>query len=38
MQYMRNLFAGEGMLDTPFDNDRYSGIKWDRVADVLRSA
>lgn len=38
MQYMRNLFAGEGVLDTPFDNDRYSGIKWNRVADVLRTA
>lgn len=36
MQYMRNLFAGEGMLDTPFDNDRYSGLRWTRVEDVLR--
>lgn len=36
MQYMRNMFAGEGLLDTPFDNDRYPGLRWTRVADVLR--
>lgn len=36
MQYMRNLFAGEGMLDTPFDNDRYPGVAWTGVEDVLR--
>ncbi|MEZ0498343.1 NmrA family NAD(P)-binding protein [Sphingomonas sp. IW22] len=35
MQYMRNLFAGEGMLDAPFDNDRYPGMRWTRVEDVL---
>lgn len=37
MQYMRNLFAGEGMLDTPFDNDRYPGMVWTRLEDVLRT-
>jgi len=36
MQYMRNLFAGEGVLDTPFDNDRYPGMVWTRLEDVLR--
>lgn len=36
MQYMRNLFAGEGMLDTPFDNDRYAGMVWTSLEDVLR--
>ena len=34
---MRNLFAGEGMLDTPFDNDRYPGMVWTSLEDVLRS-
>ena len=37
MQYMRNLFAGEGMLDTPFDNDRYPGMAWTSLETVLRS-
>jgi nucleoside-diphosphate-sugar epimerase len=37
MQYMRNLFAGEGMLDTPFDNDRYPGMVWTGLESVLRS-
>jgi nucleoside-diphosphate-sugar epimerase len=37
MQYMRNLFAGEGMLDTPFDNERYPGMVWTSLEDVLRS-
>lgn len=37
MQYMRNLFAGEGMLGTPFDNDRYPGTIVTSLEDVLRS-
>jgi uncharacterized protein YbjT (DUF2867 family) len=37
MQYMRNLFAGEGMLDTPFDNDRYPGMAWTSLESVLES-
>lgn len=37
MQYMRNLFAGEGMLGTPFDNDRYPGMVWTSLETVLRS-
>lgn len=37
MQYMRNLFAGEGMLDTPFDNDRYPGMVWTSLEEVLAS-
>lgn len=37
MQYMRNLFAGEGMLSIPFDNDRYPGMVWTSLEDVLRS-
>jgi nucleoside-diphosphate-sugar epimerase len=37
MQYMRNLFAGEGGLDTPFDNDRYPGMVWTGLETVLRS-
>jgi nucleoside-diphosphate-sugar epimerase len=36
MQYMRNMFAGEGLLDMPFHNERYPGLRWTRVADVLR--
>lgn len=35
MQYMENMFSGEGKLD-PLDNDRYTGIKWTKVEDFLR--
>lgn len=37
MQYMRNLFAGEGVLDTPFDNDRYPDMVWTSLESVLAS-
>lgn len=35
MQYLRNLFAGEGMLDQPFDNDRYPSMVWTSLDSVL---
>ena len=35
MQYMVNMFSGEGKLD-PLDNDRYQGIKWTKAEDFLR--
>jgi len=34
MQYMRNMFAGRAKLE-PLDNDRYPGIHWTTVRDVL---
>jgi len=34
MQYMRNMFEGRAKLD-PLDNDRYPGIRWTTVRDVL---
>ena len=37
MQYMRNMFDGRATLQ-PLDNDRYSGIHWTTVRDVLTAA
>jgi nucleoside-diphosphate-sugar epimerase len=34
MQYMRNMCAGRAKL-APLDNDRYPGIRWTTVRDVL---
>ena len=34
MQYMHNMFSGRVKLD-PLDNDRYPGIQWKAVRDVL---
>ena len=34
MQYMRNMFDGRAKLE-PLDNDRYPGICWATVRDVL---
>jgi nucleoside-diphosphate-sugar epimerase len=34
MQYMRNMFDGRAKLE-PLDNDRYHGIHWTTVRDVL---
>jgi nucleoside-diphosphate-sugar epimerase len=34
MQYMRNMFEGRAKLE-PLDNDRYPGIRWTTVRDVL---
>jgi nucleoside-diphosphate-sugar epimerase len=34
MQYMRNMFEGLAKLE-PLDNDRYSGMRWTTVRDVL---
>jgi uncharacterized protein YbjT (DUF2867 family) len=34
MQYMRDMFSGLAKLD-PLDNDRYPGMKWTTVRDVL---
>ena len=34
MQYMRNMFDGRAKLQ-PLDNDRYPGIRWTTVRDVL---
>jgi len=34
MQYMRNMFDGRAKLE-PLDNDRYPGIRWKTVRDVL---
>lgn len=36
MQYLRNLLAGEGLLDTPLDNDRYPAMTWTSLDAVLR--
>jgi nucleoside-diphosphate-sugar epimerase len=34
MQYMHNMFSGLAKLE-PLDNDRYPGLKWTTVRDVL---
>ncbi|MCW6511885.1 aromatic alcohol reductase [Lichenifustis flavocetrariae] len=34
MQYMHNMFTGEGKL-APLDNGRYPGLRWTSVAEVL---
>jgi uncharacterized protein YbjT (DUF2867 family) len=34
MQYMRNMFDGQAKLE-PLDNDRYPGICWTTVRDLL---
>jgi nucleoside-diphosphate-sugar epimerase len=34
MQYMRNMFDGRARLE-PLDNDRYPGMRWTTVRDVL---
>jgi uncharacterized protein YbjT (DUF2867 family) len=34
MQYMHNMFSGRVKLE-PLDNDRYPGIKWTTVREVL---
>ncbi len=36
MQYMRNMFDGRGKLE-PVNNDRYPGIRWTTVREVLSS-
>jgi nucleoside-diphosphate-sugar epimerase len=34
MQYMHNMFSGRAKLE-PLDNDRYPGMQWTTVRDVL---
>jgi hypothetical protein len=34
MQYMHNMFSGMAKLER-LDNDRYPGIRWTKVRDVL---
>lgn len=34
MQYMKNMFDGRAVL-RPLDNERYPGIRWTRVRDLL---
>ncbi|WP_026597119.1 NmrA family NAD(P)-binding protein [Methylobacterium sp. 77] len=34
MQYMRDMYSGDGKL-TPLDNDRYPGMRWTKVREVL---
>jgi nucleoside-diphosphate-sugar epimerase len=34
MQYMHNMFSGRAKLE-PLDNDRYPGVRWSAVRDVL---
>ena len=34
MQYMRDMFSGDGKLGT-LDNDRYPGMRWTSVQEVL---
>ncbi|MBI4763904.1 MAG: NmrA family NAD(P)-binding protein [Deltaproteobacteria bacterium] len=36
MQYMRNMFSGLPKLE-PLDNDRYPGLRWTTVRDVLKA-
>jgi nucleoside-diphosphate-sugar epimerase len=34
MQYLHNMFSGQAKLE-PLDNDRYPGMRWTTVRDVL---
>jgi len=34
MQYMHNMFSGRAKLE-PLDNDRYPGMRWTTVRDIL---
>ena len=34
MQYLRDMMSGRAKL-TPLDNDRYPGLRWTKVADLL---
>jgi nucleoside-diphosphate-sugar epimerase len=36
MQYMRDMFSGRAKLE-PLDNERYPGMRWTSVRDVLAS-
>ena len=36
MQYMHNMFSGRAKLE-PLDNERYPGMRWTTVRDVLAS-
>jgi nucleoside-diphosphate-sugar epimerase len=36
MQYMHNMFSGRAKLE-PLDNERYPGMRWTSVRDVLAS-
>jgi hypothetical protein len=36
MQYMANMFSGRAKLE-PLDNDRYPGMRWTPVREVLAS-
>lgn len=36
MQYLKNLLAGEGLLATPLDNERYPSMTWTSLDTVLR--
>lgn len=36
MQYMANMFSGDGKLEEPLDNDRYPDLTWTKVVDFLR--
>lgn len=37
LQYLRDMFGGRGKL-APLDNDRYPGLSWTSVAEVLARA
>ena len=37
MQYMHNMFSGRAKLE-PLDNDRYPGMRWTTVRDVLTAS
>jgi uncharacterized protein YbjT (DUF2867 family) len=35
MQYLHNMFSGQAKLAEPLDNNRYPGIRWTKVHEVL---
>jgi uncharacterized protein YbjT (DUF2867 family) len=35
MQYLHNMFTGLAKLQSPLDNNRYPGIQWTQVREVL---
>ncbi|MCA8830915.1 NmrA family NAD(P)-binding protein [Hymenobacter pini] len=35
MQYMHNMLSGQAKLPEPLDNDRYPGIRWTPIQEVL---
>ncbi|MCC3158452.1 NmrA family NAD(P)-binding protein [Hymenobacter sp. 15J16-1T3B] len=38
MQYLHNMLTGQAKLAAPLDNDRYPGLRWTTVPELLKPA